>query len=117
MKLFEVDQGSARDVLAVLKGLANKPGQKQSVELPLPTVLNIIRPFGLGIATPDGLIALKNNVDPQGSVIKAVKPDGTVVLNTTVQDPDDQEQKPAQGSGPTVDQMASSNSKNLKTIS
>jgi hypothetical protein len=114
MKLFEVDQGSARDVLAVLKGLANKPGHQQPVELPFPTVLNILRPFGLGIATPDGLIALKNNVDPQGSVIQDIKDDGTLVLNTNVKNPNDQPKQPKQGGGPSVDRMASSNAKNLK---
>jgi hypothetical protein len=111
MRLFEVDQGSARDVLAVLKGLADK--NQKTAELPFPTVLNILRPFGLGIATPDGLIALKNNVDPNGSVIKDIMDDGTVILNTEVPDPKDQKQTQASG-GPSVDKMAKSNSKNLK---
>jgi len=110
MKLFEVDQGSARDVLSVLKGLANKPGHEQSSELPFATVLNILRPFSLGIATPDGLIALKNNVDPQGSVIQDIKDDGTLVLNTNVKNTNDQPTQPKQSGGPTVDQMAKSNS-------
>ena len=110
MKLFEVDQGSARDVLAVLKGLANKPGHPQPAELPFSAVLNILRPFGLGIATPDGLIALKNNIDPNGAVIQDIKDNGTLILNTNVKDPNSQEKVPSQGSGPSVDQMASSNS-------
>ena len=66
MRLFEVDQGSARDVLAVLQGLANKEGQAS--ELPFPVVMNVLKPFGLGISSPDGLIALKNKVDPAGDV-------------------------------------------------
>ena len=79
MRLFEVDQGSARDVLAVLQGLANKQGQ--SSELPFPVVMNMLRPFGLGISTPDGLIALKNEVDPTGDVIQDILDNGTVVLS------------------------------------
>ena len=110
MRLFEVDQGSARDVLAVLQGLADKEGQAS--ELPFPVVMNVLRPFGLGISTPDGLIALKNNVDPTGDVIQDILDNGTVVLNTKV--PSDQKdaavKKPT---GPSVDKMASANSKNL----
>ena len=78
MRLFEVDQGSARDVLAVMQGLADRKGQAS--ELPFPVVMNILRPFGLGISTPDGLVALKNAVDPNGDVIKDVTDNGTVVL-------------------------------------
>jgi len=107
MKLFEVDQGSAREVLAVLKGLSDKPGHEQSAGIPFPAVLNILRPFGLGIATPDGLIALKNNIDPNGAVIKDVMSDGTLILNTEITDPRDQQQSQA-SSGPSVDQMAHS---------
>jgi hypothetical protein len=111
MRLFEVDQGSARDVLAVLQGLANKEGQAS--ELPFPVVMNVLKPFGLGISSPDGLIALKNEVDPAGDVFD-ISDDGkgTVVLNTRVKDPEQQQamKKPV---GPSVDKMASANSKNL----
>jgi len=118
MRLFEVDQGSAREVLAVLQGLANKPGkdgQGTTSELPFRVVLNMIRPFSLGIATPDGLRALKNNVDPQGDVIQDIKDDGTVILNTQTKDPN-AEKEPTQGvhgggGGPSVDSMAKHNSK------
>ncbi len=111
MRLFQVDQGSARDVLAVLQGLANKEGQAS--ELPFPVVMNVLKPFGLGISSPDGLIALKNEVDPAGDVFD-ISDDGkgTVVLNTRVKDPEQQQamKKPV---GPSVDKMASANSKNL----
>ena len=118
MRLFEVDQGSAREVLAVLQGLANKPGkdgQGTISELPFRVVLNIIRPFSLGIATPDGLIALKNNIDPQGDVIQDIKDDGTIILNTRVKNPN-AEPEPSRGvhgggGGPSVDSMAKHNSK------
>lgn len=113
MRLFEVDQGSVRDVLAVMQGLADKEGQ--SSELPFPVVMNILKPFGLGISTPDGLIALKNAVDPSGDVIQDIANDGTVTLNTKVQDPnaDQQSTEPGKAAGPSVDKMASANSKNL----
>jgi hypothetical protein len=112
MRLFEVDQGSARDALAVMQGLADRKGQAS--ELPFPVVMNILRPFGLGISTPDGLIALKNAVDPTGDVIKDVSDNGTVVLNTKVQGADqEQGSEPGKATGPSVDAMAASNSKQL----
>jgi hypothetical protein len=112
MRLFEVDQGSAREVLSVLQGLANKDGNTS--EIPFKAVLNILRPFALGIATPDGLIALKNNVDPQGDVIQDIKDDGTIILNTNTNDPNSEQEPVAPqggGTGPGVDQMASHNAK------
>ena len=114
MRLFEVDQGSVRDVLSVLKGLADRNGNAASV--PFPTAMNILRPFSLGISTPDGLIALKNAIDPQGDVFD-VSDDGkgTLILNTNVKDAQP-EQNPAnqKASSPSIDKMAKSNSKNLK---
>jgi len=112
MRLFEIDQGSVRDVLAVLKGLADK-GQKSST-IPFPSVMNILRPFGLGISTPDGLIALKNKVDSTGVVIKKILPDGTIILNTNAVNPNDQEEKPEKAAGPNVDAMASRGAKKLQ---
>jgi len=108
MRLFEVDQGSARDVLAVLQGQANQQGQ--SSELPFPVVMHMLKPLGLGISTPDGLRALKNALDPAGDVIADILDNGTVVLKTKTasdQKPD-AAQTPA---GPSVDQMASRNAK------
>jgi hypothetical protein len=114
MRLFEVDLGSARDVLAVLQGLADKEGQES--KLPFPVVMNILKPFGLGISTPDALIALKNSVDPNGDVIKDVADDGTVTLNTKVQGAETSQDQAAQPGGTgssSIDQMASANSKQL----
>jgi hypothetical protein len=109
MRLFEVDLGSARDVMAVMQGLANKQGQ--SSELPWPVVQNILKPFNLGISTPDALIALKNSVDPQGDVIQDITDDGTVILNTKVKDPNadqgDVATPKAGKGGPSLDSMAS----------
>ena len=108
MRLFEVDLGSARDVLAVMQGLADKEGQES--KLPFPVVLNILKPFGLGISTPDALIALKNAVDPQGDVIKDIADDGTVTLNTKIQGAETSQDQPAVGSeqgsgGSTIDKI------------
>lgn len=106
MRLFEVDLGSARDVLAVFQGMANKEGQPS--ELPFPVVMKLLRPFALGISTPDGLIALKNAVDPAGDVIQDVLDNGTVILKTNK--PSDMKDVPSkQGSAPAIDKMASSN--------
>lgn len=112
MRLFEVDTGSARDVLTVLQGLANKEGQ--SSELPFPVVMNILKPFGLAISTPDALIALKNKVDPAGDVIQDVLDNGTVILKTKVPGQQKDQEKPTAGSTPTVDQMAASGAKKLQ---
>jgi len=111
MRLFEVDQGSVRDVLAVLKGLADKD-QKAST-IPFPAVMNILRPFGLGISTPDGLIALKNKVDPNGAVIKDIGPDGSIILNTDAENQNAAAQK-KEPDGPNVDAMAKRGSKKLQ---
>ena len=113
MRLYEVDLGSARDVLAVLQGLADKEGQDS--QLPFPVVMKMLRPFGLGISTPDGLVALKNRVDPNGDVIKDVDAKtGAVTLNTKVQGADqEQGAEPGKAAGPSVDAMAASNSKTL----
>jgi hypothetical protein len=107
MRLFEVDHGSARDALAVIQGLANKEGQPS--ELPFPTIMNILRPFGLGISSPDGLIALKNKVDPAGDVIQDILDDGTVILNTTIPSNVTPDAASDTSSSPSVDQMASRN--------
>lgn len=108
MRLFEVDVGSARDVLAVLQGQANRAGQSST--LPFAVVMKLIKPFGLGISTPDGLIALKNKVDPAGDVIADILDNGSVVLKTSA----DNQNQPEEPSGsPAVDAMASSNAKTL----
>ena len=111
MRLVEVDLGSARDVLAVLQGQANRADQPSS--LPFPVVMNILKHYGLGISTPDGLIALKNAVDPAGDVIADVLDDGTVLLKTNAENPNKDQAAQAGGATPAVDAMAS---KNAKTI-
>jgi hypothetical protein len=111
MRLVEVDLGSARDVLAVLQGQANRADQPSS--LPFPVIMNILKPYGLGISTPDGLIALKNAVDPAGDVISDILDDGTVLLKTKATNPNKDKAQPAAGATPAVDAMAS---KNAKTI-
>jgi hypothetical protein len=112
MRLFEVDLGSARDVLAVLQGQANRSDQPST--LPFPVVMNILKPYGLGISTPDGLIALKNAVDPAGDVIADILDDGSVLLKTNATNPNQDQAAQAGGSSPALDAMASRNAKKLK---
>jgi hypothetical protein len=112
MRLFEVDLGSARDVLAVLQGQANKSDQPST--LPFPVVMNILKPYGLGISTPDGLIALKNVVDPAGDVIADILDDGSVLLKTNAKNPNQDQAAQTGGSSPALDAMASRNAKKLK---
>ena len=109
MRLFEVDHEGVRGILAVLQGQANKPGTQQAVELPWETVKGYLKQFALGISTIDGFKALKNEEDPEGDVIKDIKDDGTVVLNTNVKNPEDAPVKTTRS--PTVDQMASRSAK------
>jgi hypothetical protein len=109
MRLFEVDLGSARDVLAVLQGQANR--EHQSSTLPFPVVMKLLQPYGLGINTPDGLIALKNEVDPAGDVIQDIDNQGNITLKTHEQNPN---QQPAEPKGsPELNAMASRNAKKL----
>ena len=111
MRLYEFDLGSARDVLAVLQGQANRPGPSgsgQTATLRLDTVKQLLKPFGMAINTPDALIALKNAVDPAGDVISDVLDDGTLILKTNTQNPNKDQQMPKDGST-SVDKMASSN--------
>jgi hypothetical protein len=110
MRLCEVDLGSARDVLAVLQGQSNRAGQ--SATLPFSTVIQLLRPFNLGISSPDGLIALKNAVDPAGDVISDILDNGSVVLNTRADNPN-KDKAVATGTGPAIDAMASSGAKKL----
>lgn len=104
MRLFEVDQGSAREVLAVFQGLINQSDLPS--EIPFPAVMHMIKPFGLGISSVDGLIALKDKVDPAGDVISDILDNGTVVLRTTRQT--NQQDRPLDNQGGSmVDKMAS----------
>lgn len=110
MRLFEVDIGAARDVLAVFQGLADKNDRPKTIEFR--AVMDLIKNFHLGISTPDGLIALKNKIDPQGDVIKDITDSGDIILNTKKQDPS-QEKSPKQPTGSSVDAMAQSGAKKL----
>jgi hypothetical protein len=109
MRLFEVDD-SAREVLAVFQGQANRAGKSST--LPFATVMNLLKSFDLGISTPNGLIALKNAIDPAGDVIDEIQDDGTVILKTKADNPN-KDQAAKQPAGPSVEKMASSNAKTL----
>lgn len=106
MRLFEIDQGAAREKLAVYRGQAMKTGQ--SLVLPLQAMLKIIGPE-MGISSPAGLVGLKNMIDPAGAIIQDISPDGTVTLSNGEPKPEDQDQ----AGSPSVDQMAQHNSKQL----
>jgi hypothetical protein len=110
MRLFEVlDLGSIRSILAVKQGQANS-GQQYS-QIPFTSLRDELAE--LGISTIDGLVALKNQVDPTGDVIKDIDTDtGIVTLNTQAQAPGGQE-TPQKAAGPSVDKMAASGAKKL----
>jgi hypothetical protein len=116
MRLFEVDQGSFRDILKVLQGLADK--EKDSSELQYPVVKNILRPFGLSLNTTDAMIAFKNQFDPAGDVIDKITPypndpkKYTLVLKTSKPSQMPTQAPPDKNSA-TIDAMASSGAKKL----
>jgi len=108
MKLFEVDLGSARIVLKVLKGLADRQGGRG--EIPYAALLNKLKPYDLPIGGLNSdrqqmIVALKNAIPDLGAIINDVKPDGTIVLDKT-NEPADQIKKTG---GSSIDKMASSN--------
>lgn len=106
MRLFEVDSGAANTVFSVLRGMANSADQPS--EIPFSAVVNMLAPYGLGISTPSGLAALKNQIDPDGEIIKDVLDDGTVILNTS-NGSDRVEPVDTGRGGSSVDSMASKN--------
>lgn len=118
MRLYEIaSPDSARTILAVVKGLADRNDIPS--EIPFPAFKKYIKGDEMGIGTPDALIAFKNQVDSTGDVISDIKDDGkgnvTVILNTKVKSPGQQQAEPQNtGQGPSVDAMASSNAKNLQ---
>jgi hypothetical protein len=110
MRLFEVlDPGSIRSILAVQQGQADS-GQQYS-QIPFINLRDELAE--LGISTIDGLIDLKNQVDPNGDVIKDINAEtGMITLNTQAQAPGDTD-KPKTATGPSVDTMAASGAKKL----
>jgi len=111
MRLFEVmDAGSIRSILAVQQGQANDADTYSQI----PFVNLKSELASLGISSIDGLIALKNKVDPAGDVIKDIDSrTGMITLNTRQQDPNEPEPAP-KGASPTVDKMAKSGAKKLQ---
>ena len=115
MRLFEVAPGGFRDVLSVLKGLADVDGR--SSVIPFPVLKQNLEPFGLALGRGDEysrktLVAFKNEYDPKGEIIKDITDKAGIVLNTDVPT-DDQSPAVQKPTGPSVDAMASSNSKQL----
>jgi hypothetical protein len=105
MRLFEVaSPEDAREVLAVIKGLANR--KEIPSKLDFATFKRYINGDEIGIGDPESLVALKDKIDPTGDVIKDVRDDGTVILSTKSQDPSDPENIPGAGGGKGLDQMA-----------
>jgi len=115
MRLYELDYGSARDVLQILKGLADKGGS--SSELPFNSIKGVFKSFDypIGDGGPESkevLLKIKNLIDPTGTVIADVSDKAAIILATDK--PTDNPDVPAEkGSSPSVDAMASSNAKTL----
>lgn len=108
IELFEdpnYDIGSLRSALAVRQGQAKKTGGSR--ELPLAVIKDIARDLGFSITNLDTLKAFKDKIDPTGDVFD-ITDKGTIILNKP-----EAAIMPGKSSGPSVDAMAASNSKQL----
>ena len=117
MKLFEVDLGSARNVLRILQSKANQPGSAgrgQSLTVPFSAMINMLDQYDLGISTPDGIRKWAEAVDAAGTVIDNVLDDGSVIIKTAATNPNKDQVKPTSNGSSTLDAMASRNAKKLK---
>jgi hypothetical protein len=107
MRLFEV--ASPQDVngiMNVVKGLADRLGQ--NAKIPFAAFKRYINGDEIGVGTPEALIALKNSIDTTGDTLFDVDATtGVVTLNTKKKDT--AQAAANKPTGPTVDQMASSN--------
>ena len=116
MKLFEVDLGSARNVLRILQSKANQPGSMgtgQSLTVPFSAMINMLDQYDLGISTPDGIRKWAEAVDAPGAVIDSVLDDGSVIVKTAAQNPNKDKAQSTSGPSPAIDAMASKNAKTL----
>jgi len=116
MKLFEVDLGSASDILRILQSNANKPGSAgtgRSLTVPFTAMINLLDRFDLGISTIDGIRKWVETVPGAKAVIDSVLDDGSVIVKTAAQNPNKDKAQQAGGASPAIDAMAS---KNAKTI-
>ena len=111
MKIIELledpsyDIGSLRSALSVRQGQAAKSNQQK--ELPLSVIKDIARDLGFSITNVDALQQFKNKIDPTGDVFD-ITDKGNVILK----DPNKLSML-TKGGGPSIDTMASRNSKNL----
>lgn len=117
MRLFELDLGSARGILRLLQRKANAPGSDgrgKPLTIPFPAMIQMLNQYDLGINTPDGLRKWAEAVDAPGAVIDKVLDDGSVIIKTTVANPNQDQAPQPSSSSSTIDAMASRNAKNLK---
>ena len=116
MKLFELDLGSARNVLSILQNKANEPGSAgigQSLTVPFSAMVNMLDRYDLGISTPDGIRKWVETVPGAKAVIDSVLDDGSVIVKTAAQNPNKDKAQSTSGPSPAIDAMASKNAKTL----
>lgn len=116
MKLFELDLGSARNVLSILQNKANEPGSAgtgRSLTVPFSAMINMLDQHDLGISTIDGIRKWVELVPGAKAVIDRVLDDGSVIVKTAAQNPNKDKAQSTGSPSPAIDAMAS---KNAKTI-
>jgi hypothetical protein len=104
MKLFEV---AGNDVGTIRSFLAVKQGEGAKV-VPFAALKGYLE--NIGISTPDGLIAVKNEIDSAGDVIKDIDDSGNVHIRGSGDTADQDNPLDSQG-GSMIDQMAKSGAK------
>ena len=109
MKLFEVAGNQFQDDLAnVLKVMQGRADSQQTTSKVLWADINNRLP-GYGEVNQDMMTKVKDQIDPSGSLIQDVVPDG-IILKTKVPNPEvpNPVEMPVSGGGKSVDAMASS---------
>lgn len=106
MRLYEIETKSMLPILKVLQGLAAKQNDKGAI--PFPVVMGHLKSFDLPVGGLESdrqkmMTAIKNEIDPEGNIIKTVNADGSIVLNVPK---DPQQAVAAKTPGPDIDQMA-----------
>lgn len=105
MKLFEVAGNQFQDDLAnVLKVMQGRADSQHTTSKVLWADINNRLP-GYGEVNQDMMAKVKDQIDPSGSLIQDVVPDG-IILKTKVENPEEKQAMEVPTGGKSVDSMA-----------
>ena len=107
MKLFEVAGNQFQDDLAnVLKVMQGRADSQQTTSKVLWADINNRLP-GYGEVNQDMMTKVKDQIDPSGSLIQDIVPDG-IILKTKVENPEQADAMDVPTGGKSIDAMAHS---------